>query len=979
MIPRCRILLLFLCCAFALPAPAQQPFMRNYSVSDGLPSFEVYDVFQDSKGFMWFATDAGVSRYDGYRFHNFTSRDGLADNTIFGFHEDKKGRIWFRSYNGQLSYYDGSTIIQPPVNAALKKILAGGLLLSIYVDPEDTVWLGLRGDKSLIRILPGFGQLAPDLPDKFGHMVREMEPGKYHISSNPKSKDPTDLLFYSAGSRSPINIGFVYDNVYAISCAKLADGQTIIGLRERHFVIGGGVQEVADTVHVLRIVPFAGQQYWRCLAGRKGVQLVEYASGREQLRKIYLEGCSVSSGILDHEGGIWLTTLEKGIFYMPYPGVEEILVPQLGNGEKITAVTSFNGSMVASTSFGQLIYPDATDRPADEAFASRAGYTYCVVQVRDKLVVGANQSSVIYDPATRQYQPIRDSTGPLPVVAMTVFDAQRLCGVTIRSAYMIDSRTGAATFLQRLPERIRGICKGRGDTLWLGGISGLWMLVPGQAPVSMAGLDPLLGQRIDFLYYDAHRDRLWMSSKGVGLLLKEGNRITSFSHTAPAVPATCRALTADHAGNIWVATNAGAFCVREKTGGDFAITEYSIRNGLPSNDIIGIWRNMDTVWMAASDRIIHFRLGEYPHNVIPPPLYMSGILVNGRETFDFPLRNAELHFDENTIAFSFLGLSYKSSGQVLYRFRLSGADTGWTETGLTEAAYYKLPPGDYSFSLYALNNDGYTQERPLRFDFTILPPFWQRWWFVVPAALLILTVLTLLFRTRIRRVRQKEIFNRRLVEMEMTALRAQMNPHFIFNAINSIQNFVLKGDRNTSSAYLSKFARLIRNVLENSGQKQIPLSRELETLRLYIEIEHMRFSDGFDFRIETAPGLDLSSNMVVPLLLQPYVENAIWHGLLHKRNRGSLLVSVEDAGNMLRCIIEDDGVGRAQAALNKQQRSAGNNSMGGEISLRRLNLLNSLYGTKFSLKYTDKQDPDGSAAGTRVELLVPKVSKIEHA
>jgi LytS/YehU family sensor histidine kinase len=175
--------------------------------------------------------------------------------------------------------------------------------------------------------------------------------------------------------------------------------------------------------------------------------------------------------------------------------------------------------------------------------------------------------------------------------------------------------------------------------------------------------------------------------------------------------------------------------------------------------------------------------------------------------------------------------------------------------------------------------------------------------------------------------------------------------------------------------YLSKFAKLIRNVLENSSQKQISLKQEIETLQLYIEIERMRFSDGFNFRIETDPSMNLSSLMVIPLLLQPYVENAIWHGLLHKKTQGSLLISIKDKGSMLECVIEDDGIGRQQAELNKQQRNAGSNSMGGEISLRRLNLLNNLYGTKFSLTYKDKINPDGTSAGTRVELLIPKVDK----
>lgn len=951
--------------------------MRNYSVSDGLPSFEVYDLFQDSKGFLWFATDAGVSRYDGYRFRNFTSRDGLPDNTVFGFYEDPKGRIWFRSYSGQLSYFINDTIVQPPINAELKKKVQGGLLLSIYVDPADTIWLGLRGNFGLLRVLPGFTKLDPTPPDIAGHVIRELATGQFFCSSFPGPSKVSNVLFYAHDTKLPVVLNNTQNSVYSMSCLRLQDERTIVALRECHYIISNGTHKlVTDSVTVLRIAPFEGQQYWRCLGNRKGVQLVECGSDGEHVVKTILQGFSVSSAIRDHEGGFWFTTLEKGVFYMPYSEVDEILIPELGNGEKITALALYGTDLLAvSTSFGQLFSPDSMSWLHD-GLNYDLGFTNCLLGMQDKLIIGTNSGSVIYDPKKRSSQEITDSTGSIYFAAIAVYDKDNFCGVNAGSVYLVNIHTGVATALYRsLPDRMRGICRGRGDTIWMGGLTGLWMLVSGQNPVNMSAYDPLLGQRIDFLHYDAAHDRLWMSSKGVGLLLKTEGRVIDFRNN---LPATCRALSTDAEGNMWVATNAGAFCVSEKAG-QFSVREFSMRNGLSSNDIIGIRRKDDTVWMAASDRILRFRLSEYPFNQIPPPLHMSSISINGQIISNSAYQKLELDYDENTIAFNFVGISFKSNGQVRYRFRMVGADTGWTETGAMEAVYYKLPPGSYSIILSAMNNDGVSRPTPFQVDFTILPPFWHRWWFAIPIVLLLLTLVTLFFRMRVRRVRRREIFNRRLIEMEMTALRAQMNPHFIFNAINSIQNYVLKGDRNASSMYLSKFARLIRNVLENSTHRQITLAKELETLRLYIEIERIRFSDGFEFTIDTDPSLDPALNLVMPMLLQPYVENAIWHGLLHKKSKGVLFVAVRDEGEMLRCIVDDDGVGRAQAAIYKQQRSTRSNSMGGEINLRRLNLLNNLYGTKFSLNYIDLKNQDGSAAGTRVELLVPKVNKLEPA
>jgi ligand-binding sensor domain-containing protein len=967
----------FFCIVF--PMKAQQPYLRNYSVSEGLPSFEIYSMYQDSKGFLWFATDAGVSCYDGCNFRNFTSRDSLADNTIFGFYEDRKGRIWFRSYNGMLSYYDGEKIIKPGVNNALRNLPYGKLFLSLYIDKNDTIHLGLRDENSVVTVLPGFQEIDKQHPCPKGNCVREAEPGKFLISSDNAEIITGGICFYPLNSSAPIMLNDPRCNISHITCAKLSWNETILVFAGGHYLINGSTAElVNDSLQLIRVVPSKGNNFWACLAGRKGVELIEHRADGDKVIRRFLNGYSVTDCVEDREGGVWFTTLEQGVFYMPYREVEEQNFFQLGTGEKITAMTGLNSSrIIFSTSLGRILSPQSSVVPAAISATDKPGFISSLMDQGKVIAIGSSRNCLLFDEQLKKYNVVHDSAGQMPMVCVSEFDADQVCGVSINSVYLIDIHTGFAKLVcKSLPDRIRCICKGNGDTLWLGGMNGLWMLLPGQTPVNMSHLNVLLSQRIDFLFYDSNKKRLWMSSKGMGLLLKEGNKIIEISKLCRQMPPTCRSLNEDADGNLWVATNAGAFCVSETKEGTFSIRGYSIQNGLSSNDIVGIRHIGDTLWIAASDRLIRVRLDDYPHNLIPPPLIMRSILVNGH-TIDTADKKGKLYFNttDNTIAFSFTGISYKSFGQVHYRFRLTGADTAWKETESGEATFYKLPPGDYTFCLYAYNNDGIGTGKPLEFSFVILPPFWQHWYFYLGLLVLVLTGITLFFRYRIRRVRRRDLFNQRLVEMEMTALRAQMSPHFIFNAINSIHNFVLKGDKNSSTMYLSKFAKLIRNVLENSSQKQISLKQEIETLQLYIEIERMRFSDGFNFRIETDPSMNLSSLMVIPLLLQPYVENAIWHGLLHKKTQGSLLISIKDKGSMLECVIEDDGIGRQQAELNKQQRNAGSNSMGGEISLRRLNLLNNLYGTKFSLTYKDKINPDGTSAGTRVELLIPKVDK----
>jgi hypothetical protein len=949
---------------FNLQTDAQQSYMRNYTVSDGLPSYEVYNVLSDSKGFLWFATDAGVSRYDGYNFRNYTSRDNLPDNTIFDFFEDSHGRIWFKSYSGLLSYFQNEQIVQLPVNEKLPSVLNGRQIISLYVDAGDTIWLGANQYEPLFRILPDFTTIdKTQFSWSKGNYVREMEPGKFLFGTGPEGNlGPMHVFLF--GAAAPLSIPGFLDNMVVLSVARTAQGETILSSNSSFYrVKGSQIRNEPWPQSIVRVVPDP-EGTWICTM-HGGAEFFNHAKD-PALQRVLLDGYSVSGVARDREGGLWFTTLDKGVFYQPFPEVQQLCISPLLKAEKYSSVANLqSGSFLAGTTFGKII-----DAGCNVDIPVQTGsYLSAMVPHGDRLLVCSDRS-YLYDPAGKKMTAVLEKNAPLKFVAAAIYDPTHFFALSIRTIHLVNRETGASTMLKsELPERMRCICRGRGDTVWLGGLSGLWRWVPGSPAVLMSKTNASLGQRIDYLLFDAGRNRLWLSTKGNGLLLVENGNVRDFSKLKPSIGTTCRGIYKDEESNIWVATNAGAFCLIEKDG-VFSVREFSIQNGLSSNDIVGIHRHGDVVYIVATDQIMQFRLSKYPSNKVPPSLLLQHVIINGKETGP----ENRFSYEENTIAFSYVGISYKCDGKVRYRYRLVGADTGWTETQATMAVFYRLAPGKYKFSLYALNNDGVSEATPLEFTFIIEKPFWQRWWFIFSAALAVVLFFMLLLRFRLKQVKRKETDNRKLIEMEMTALRAQMNPHFIFNAINSIHNFVLKGDRTASATYLSKFARLIRNVLEISGSRKIPLAKELETLRLYLDIERMRFSDEFSFEIKVGAGVDPESVSVVPLLLQPYAENAIWHGLLHKKGAGHLGVAIEDAGESLLCIIDDDGIGRELSAKFRQQQQTDRSSMGGELNRRRLDLLNSLYGTHFSIRYIDKRKDDGTPGGTRVELLIPKVS-----
>ena len=217
----------------------------------------------------------------------------------------------------------------------------------------------------------------------------------------------------------------------------------------------------------------------------------------------------------------------------------------------------------------------------------------------------------------------------------------------------------------------------------------------------------------------------------------------------------------------------------------------------------------------------------------------------------------------------------------------------------------------------------------------------------------------------------KTDFEKRLANVEMHALRAQMNPHFIFNCLNSIDYYILKNDMETASDYLNRFSRLIRLILQNSRSNYVNLKDELEALKLYIEMESLRFDESFDYEVKIGKGLQLEEIEIPPMLLQPYVENAIWHGLMQREGKGKLDLVITKQNGHLNCIIEDNGIGREAAMAIRSKSATRRKSMGMQITEDRIGMINRLYNTDARINIEDLKDDKGKASGTRVNLEIP--------
>ena len=388
--------------------------------------------------------------------------------------------------------------------------------------------------------------------------------------------------------------------------------------------------------------------------------------------------------------------------------------------------------------------------------------------------------------------------------------------------------------------------------------------------------------------------------------------------------------------------------------------------------------------------------GEFGLNTITPgnfishisSVYLKSLSINQK-----PLSLKEsitytdtlwLKYDQTKIEIETGIIDFYSQGKSRLRYKLEG--TGINENWHYAPYYYTvrydgLQPGNYKLVMQASNVSNEFNGPAKTLFINISPAFWNTWWFRFIAGICAVALVYGLIRWRLHQKfnyrlekseKEKQLaeLKDKTSQLEMETLRSQMNPHFIFNCLSSINRFILKNKTEEASDYLTKFSRLIRMVLNNSKKSFISLEDELETLRLYLEMERLRFKNSFDYSFTYNNSVDLGNIFIPPLLLQPFAENAIWHGLMHKQEKGFLNFDFSTEEKFLLCIITDNGVGRDQAELLKSKSVEKQKSLGLKITSERLSLLNNNSNEQTFFTIEDLANENGNALGTRVYLKI---------
>ncbi len=901
---------------------AQKPVLTNYTVDDGLPSNETYAIYEDQEGFIWIGTDRGVSRFNGYEFENFTTADGLPDNTIFQMLPDSKGRIWFRTFNGKMGFYfEGSFTTIPSLNF-------GGYVFNMAIDTSDRFYVVL--DKRLLSF-----EFKSENWDTI------------HSKTYPRLSHkviPENIEFWENSLEH-------FGEMTGASLLKMEPGyhiifmSSILSLYDRHFEHLAHLEAPKMPVYTSlkdSVLSF----YFQDKTIRR------YSFPRlKQLGEDRMEFVLTSEWI-DKQGNRWFSSLDQGIFFTPNPNC---LVYH--KGVNIDCIGSYQDDIVYAD-FEANLYQDLKKTSNTST------------RIRDIRAYNGDLYRLHTDSRIYKNGIALEIEGIGPTQAFC-FYKQQLWVANNRSLFRA-SFTGKKWELDTVYDkkyRVENLAI-NDQTVWMGTTNGLITFDMESETFTYDHSNELLHTRItDIAIHSGQPGTIFLATRGAGVLIGDSEKVYQISTGQGLSNKLTNAIFNESDSILWVATNSGLdkISMHSLNPPDYTIDHFTVTEGLSSNNINDVYVLNNTVYVATNKG-----LNRFPKNmtlpVNPLPVFITGIQINSRDTMVNPYY--ELTSTQNNIGIDFLGLSYPDAGNLTYQYRLYGKDNSWYQQAGTSLQFLSLPPDTYTFEIRAVNHLGHESARLATFSFRIKPPLYQTWWFILGSAIMIITLIYGIVLYRLKTVRSIEFNKRRLVEMELKALRSQMNPHFTFNTLNSIQSFINQRSPETAVDYMAKFAELIRSILENSAEEFIELNRELKTLERYLELESLRFENKFEYEIRVDESIDASCEKVPSMILQPYIENAIWPGLLNKPDKGKITVKIEPHPKGLVCIVEDNGIGRKKAMAIKEQNGSRRKSFGLLISQERLEILNRFSSKTMRVTITDLINENDQALGTRVELLV---------
>ncbi len=983
---------------------------RNYSVKDGVAQSQVYSLLQDSRGFLWMGTrGGGITRFDGVNFKTYSVRDGLINNYIFNIKEDAEHNLWIGTNDG-LSKYNGIRFENFKPKGSSSQLW----VQEIAIDAHGGKWLAtnegvfLFNNNKFINVSEKLKQKKTVINaihvDKSGAVWYGTSEGLYKIVvkngsySLAKKGKSARFIFNSITAVKEDNKGNIYIGTYGngayryngkefsrIDSNEILNKQTILDIYfDKHdniwmTTLGKGVAQyntVAKSLtwlteneglsnnHVRTITQDNSGNFWFGTSGGGvcnyfGKQFTNYdkTSG--------LAGNFIYSIFRDSKNRLWIGASDKGVSILDSAGFTSFNAQNGFADVKVKAIAEDDFGNIYIGTDGQGIYKyDSTGFHSLDGLTKK--YIRAIVKDQDSNLWIATAGTGLYKLSVK--------TGSSTYKNFTIRDGL-------------------------LHNRLTTLHLDKKNRLWYGTESdGIGCIVNDSVQKTQWSVRDGLRSNSIRCFVEDQNGYLWIGTAGSGISsvpLYEGDyKISSYNHSNGLTSSNVYLLCVDQLNNLFVGTETGLdYIYLDKMRKPLQIKHYSKGEGFTGIETCqnAVWNdNNGTIWFGTINCLSKYNAANKVKNEYAPiisisdvKLFYESISKTAFKKFagDWnAVKHLELPYDQNHLSFDFMAINFSNPDAVKYQWKLEGFDDNWSPASSEHSILYSnLSAGSYKFMVKACNEDGVWNAEPVVISFTIHPPFWMRWWFIALVITVVGGSIFFLFKWRVNSIEAKAAAENKkiqmekdIVELEQKALRLQMNPHFIFNALNSIQSQIGTNNDQAARYYLAKFSRLMRQILDNSRNTFITLEEEAHTIENYLLIEKFCNGDRFDYTVTIQDTIEKDYVKIPPMLLQPFVENAIKHGLKHINNkRGKIDVEFIEKNNLLECSVTDNGIGRVKAGeLIEVSKETYHKSTALLVTQERLDLMQEDKNVK-SLEIIDLYDNEGNAGGTKVIVRIP--------
>lgn len=949
--------------------------MLHYTIEDGLPSNTIYNIYEDAYGMKWIGTDKGVSLFNGIKFQNYTTADGLSDNECFFFEPDYEGRLWIGTYNGQLCFYKNGKFHNPENTAWLKLNIRVSTTTSIFLNKDSSLTVFFKDNPTIVNIKN----------NKISYFVNQLSIEKYR----------KDIRFLFAKKIEREIYALIYSDEYLIvdfsSNRTLKQVKYAVPVKE---CLDGGDNIYCYTEND-RLFPFDNPDQTGEKVNCKNFMLFQVNNTKDEKilatnrgllfnsQKKILFHQSVNTSMLDRDKNLWIGTAKDGLYQGSDILFKSSKISDFKVG-KIAQLNKINNNLVIATVDRNLYNYNLDNRTSNELFNYRS-YSEKLGEMTGMQIIDSEDYYIL------------SYTNNFKISNFLSPQKRKISKLKLGNLFGASAVANCGDFLYLRNRRV----------LFIASVKDFYDKND-SAKFQAIRIDS--NNAIIYGFSKNERNQAWLSTIDKIFLVKDTNLLEQkqFKNASFRELIFCQEnllgithknqllICSDYTTNkIQFDTIQSSNCIWDKfykindttiiisTNNFYRILKYSRRNYRKAWSLSVIenpqipfqpdyfYADSIDCYFSKKNEIISFP-SSYVIRENPFPIIRFKEIKNNKKAILIKDTVALDYLSAQNIRINFTPISFYHQTPS-YEYIISSDDTKnrkWNVVSSEELNLIDIGYGTFDIKVRAKTLSG-VYSKSTSFTLIVQKPYWATWWFISIILLFLVLVISVFARLGIKRRLKKKEGEVRFLRSEYKALNALMNPHFIFNSLNSVQSLINNNENSTASKYVRIFSDLIRQNMRNISNELIPLSKELDLVENYLKIEKLRFKEKLNYSINIGDEVETEMILIPPLLIQPLVENAIKHGIWPKKtNDGLVQIRISEQDNLLKIEIEDNGNG---FLISSKTDTLHESYAMGNIH-QRIEQLSQIHDSKFTIKIDEIKDGEGKVCGAQstVTIQLPK-------